>query len=206
MGSEVWANADRPFFRPDICPVGTDRASVTRCRWSLLVAVGRCCCCHRCCQRISERSWPCWLGRPGLSSFQVAPLLRGDGLGPKLPIDQPLTCSSRPRQRVSGKNASVPGHEHRDAARPAPAADSDLLFAESSSDGRDGSHGVAPSVRGSARACPPYSPPVGGLRGPARPSGVVMDWDQAPMMFPARGPWPAALAGAEVSAQRSFST
>ena len=102
-GSEVWANADRPFFRPDICPVGTDRASVTRCRWSLLVAVGRCCCCHRCCQRISERSWACWLGQPGLSSFQVAALLRGGGLGPKLPIDQPLTCSSRPRQRVLAK-------------------------------------------------------------------------------------------------------
>ena len=30
-------------------PVGTDRASVVRCRRSLLVAVGRCCCCHRCC-------------------------------------------------------------------------------------------------------------------------------------------------------------
>ena len=53
---------------------------------------------------------------------------------------------------------------------------------------------------------PRTAPPVGGLRGPARPSGVVRDWDQAPMMFPARGPWPAALAGAEVSAQRSFST
>jgi hypothetical protein len=109
------------FSGADTCPIGTDRASVTRCRWSLLVAVGRCCCC----QRISERSWACWLGRPGLSSFQVAALLRGGGLGPKLPIDQPLTCSSRPRQRVPGKNASVPGHEHRDAARPAPAADSD---------------------------------------------------------------------------------
>ncbi len=30
---------------PGICPVGTNHASVVRCRWSLLVAVG-CCCCH----------------------------------------------------------------------------------------------------------------------------------------------------------------
>ena len=37
---------DLPLFRPDICQVGTDRASVMRCRRSLLVAVGRCCCCH----------------------------------------------------------------------------------------------------------------------------------------------------------------
>src|SRR5690348_14295888 len=39
---------DRPFFRPDISPVGADRASVMRCRRSLLLA-GGCCCCHRCC-------------------------------------------------------------------------------------------------------------------------------------------------------------
>ena len=44
------ADPDRLFFRPDICPVGTDRVSVMRCRWSLLVVVGRCYCCHRCCQ------------------------------------------------------------------------------------------------------------------------------------------------------------
>jgi hypothetical protein len=41
---------DRPFFRPDISQVATDRASVMRCRWSSALAVGRCCCCHRCCQ------------------------------------------------------------------------------------------------------------------------------------------------------------
>ena len=41
---------DRPFFRPDISPVGADRASVMRCRRSLLLAGGCCCCCHRCCQ------------------------------------------------------------------------------------------------------------------------------------------------------------
>jgi len=35
---------DRPFFRPDISPVGLDRASVMRCHRSLLSAVG--CCCH----------------------------------------------------------------------------------------------------------------------------------------------------------------
>jgi len=41
---------DRLLFRPDISPVGADRASVMRCRRSLLVAVRCCCCCHRCCQ------------------------------------------------------------------------------------------------------------------------------------------------------------
>ena len=42
--------ADLPLFRPDISPVGAERASVMRCRRSLLSAVGCCCCCHRCCQ------------------------------------------------------------------------------------------------------------------------------------------------------------
>jgi len=31
--------ADRPFFKPDISPVGTDRASVMRCRRLLALAV-----------------------------------------------------------------------------------------------------------------------------------------------------------------------
>jgi hypothetical protein len=48
----------RPLFGPDICPVGTDRARVMRCRRSLLVAVGRCCCCHRCCHPRQVRAWP----------------------------------------------------------------------------------------------------------------------------------------------------
>ena len=39
-------------FRPDITPVGANRARVMRCRWSLMTAVGCCCCCHRCCQRL----------------------------------------------------------------------------------------------------------------------------------------------------------
>ena len=39
--------ADLPFFRPDISPVGSDRASVMRCRRSLLSAGGCCCCCQR---------------------------------------------------------------------------------------------------------------------------------------------------------------
>ena len=44
--------ADEPLFRPDISQVGADRASVMRCRRSLLSAGGCCCCCHRCCQRL----------------------------------------------------------------------------------------------------------------------------------------------------------
>ena len=39
-----------PLSGPDISPVGTDRASVMRCRRSPVVAGGCCCCCHRCCQ------------------------------------------------------------------------------------------------------------------------------------------------------------
>jgi hypothetical protein len=55
---------DLPLFRPDISQVGADRASVMRCRRSLPLAVGRCCCCHRCCQlgadrRVASRPAPC---------------------------------------------------------------------------------------------------------------------------------------------------
>ena len=50
--------------------VGADRASVMRCRRSLLSAAGCCCCCHRCCQplvlfpisEVSPATWP----RPAL--------------------------------------------------------------------------------------------------------------------------------------------
>jgi hypothetical protein len=38
---------DRLLFRPDISPVGTDRARVMRCGRSLMTAVGCCCCCQR---------------------------------------------------------------------------------------------------------------------------------------------------------------
>ena len=55
---------DRPFFRPDISPVGIDRARVMRCRRSLVLAAGCCCCCHRCCQR-----------RPGVSGGSPVPAL-----------------------------------------------------------------------------------------------------------------------------------
>jgi hypothetical protein len=41
---------DRLLFRPGISQVGVDRASVMRCRRSLLVAGGCCRCCHCCCQ------------------------------------------------------------------------------------------------------------------------------------------------------------
>jgi hypothetical protein len=52
-----WASPsnDRPFFRPDISPVVTDRVCVLRCRRPLALAVGCCCCCHRCCQPSADR-------------------------------------------------------------------------------------------------------------------------------------------------------
>ena len=47
----VWcASADLPLFRPDISPVGMDRASIMRCHRSLMLAIGRRCCCHPYCQ------------------------------------------------------------------------------------------------------------------------------------------------------------
>ena len=57
--------ADRPFFRPGINRVGADCASVPRCRRSLPLAVGRCCCCHRCCQPQLTLSPRLCCGRPG---------------------------------------------------------------------------------------------------------------------------------------------
>ncbi len=53
-------SVERPLFRPDISQVATDRASVVRCCRSLPLAIGRCCCCHRCCQ---ARSWERVAGR-----------------------------------------------------------------------------------------------------------------------------------------------
>ena len=51
-------------FRSDISQVGADRASVMRCRRSLLLAVGCCCCCHRCCQlQLTLRSPALVVGR-----------------------------------------------------------------------------------------------------------------------------------------------
>jgi hypothetical protein len=61
--ASVVVPTSRPsLFRPDIAQVATDRASVLRCRRSLPIAVGRCCCCHRCCQprsaeRVAGREW-----------------------------------------------------------------------------------------------------------------------------------------------------
>ena len=62
-----WSGAvERPSaFRPGICQVGADRASVVRCRRSLLVAVGRCCCCHRCCHP-RDATAPGYLPRPAV--------------------------------------------------------------------------------------------------------------------------------------------
>src|SRR6266566_4254236 len=45
LGGGATSN-NHPFFRPDISRVGADRASVMRCRWSLLLASGCCCCCQ----------------------------------------------------------------------------------------------------------------------------------------------------------------
>ena len=79
-----WSGAvARPsVLRPDISPVGADRASVMRCRWALLLASGCCCCCHRCCQLLAFAGVRCrslpdtrrclHLGvasRPGLSAW-----------------------------------------------------------------------------------------------------------------------------------------
>ena len=70
-GARLGLDADRPFVRPDISPVGADRTRVMRCGRLLLSAVGCCCCCHRCCQPlvlvpISEVS-PALCPRPVLS-------------------------------------------------------------------------------------------------------------------------------------------
>ena len=47
--------SDLPLFRPDITEVVTRYACVSCCRRSLPLAVGRCCCCHRCCQLSAGR-------------------------------------------------------------------------------------------------------------------------------------------------------
>ena len=57
--------SDLLLFRPDISPVGTDRASVMRCRRSLALAVGCCCSCHRCCQLSQVGAFGCGRGEPG---------------------------------------------------------------------------------------------------------------------------------------------
>jgi hypothetical protein len=49
---DAGTNCRTSLFRPDISPVGANRARVMRCRQSLMTAVGCCCCCHRCCQRV----------------------------------------------------------------------------------------------------------------------------------------------------------
>ena len=74
--------ADRLLFRPDISQVGADRASVMGCRRSLRVAVGRCCCFHRCCH-------PCWAWpRPRLAT---SPSGRGPSARPS-PSSDTIFC------------------------------------------------------------------------------------------------------------------
>jgi hypothetical protein len=55
-------------FRPGISLVSADRASVLRCRRSMLLAGGRCCCCHSCCQL--SGGYPV-ASRPGPQGRQV---------------------------------------------------------------------------------------------------------------------------------------
>jgi len=59
VAAETALILDRLLFRPDISQVGADRASVMRCRWSLMLAGGRCRCCHCCCQPRSGE-WAAW--------------------------------------------------------------------------------------------------------------------------------------------------
>jgi hypothetical protein len=68
---------DRPLFRPDICPVGTDRASVMCLSPVAALAVGCCCCCHRCCQlstgaAVASRAAPC-MGWPASGPGRLRP-------------------------------------------------------------------------------------------------------------------------------------
>src|SRR5690349_13294486 len=51
------AQPELPLFRPDLSPVGVNRASVMRCgRWLLPAGGHCCCCCHRCCQQSDWKS------------------------------------------------------------------------------------------------------------------------------------------------------
>ena len=79
------AAADLPLFRPDIFQVGADLVSVIRCCRLLLPAVGRCCCCHRCCQ-------PRWRG--GLSGHKHAVRVVQ---GSHRPLTHPRPAPSRPQ-------------------------------------------------------------------------------------------------------------
>src|SRR5436190_22662092 len=77
-----FAAVDCPLFRPDISPVGADRASVTRCRRSLAVAGSCCCCCQPADRTSGFPAWPrasasrCWKS-PRLDVVQLG---HGPGL------------------------------------------------------------------------------------------------------------------------------
>ena len=104
---------DLPLFRPDISQVAADRASVMRCRWSLALAVGRCCCCHRCCQPgvgppVASRPAPCRgsdlfrvrspprLGLPASSQVATLAMLSGSGRDNPRPTTRAGTWRARP--------------------------------------------------------------------------------------------------------------
>ena len=97
-GSRWGGAVERPsVFRPDISQVAADRAGVVRCRWSLALAVGRCCCCHRCCQLGAGRPGarglaPC-RGWPASGPGRLPPSTAGRVLNSR--VSQYLTLRSR---------------------------------------------------------------------------------------------------------------
>ena len=79
--------------------VAADRASVMRCRRSLAPAVGRCCCCHRCCQSgagppVASRPEPC-RGWPafGPGRLRPGPLVSGRNVRRDSRVKRDFACT-----------------------------------------------------------------------------------------------------------------
>ncbi len=92
------------LFRPGISQVGADRASVTRCRRSLPLAVGRCCCCHRCCQLGADRRVA---SRPPLDAISRRALAAGAA-----------ASAATPRYTGPGNQAAIPDDTGADQPYP----------------------------------------------------------------------------------------